>query len=242
MNNDALTEPFQYSTENLNALKKKLGITLENDDLLKTAISTRAARYENPETIKEDNERLEFFGDSVLKFLLSENLYKSKPNPEGKMTIMRAEIENNETLASIAKELDLKPHLFLSEGEKMSSGKRERTLLANALEAIIGAIFLDKEDLSESRRFLEKKILQELLQILLTEDVRNPITPLQEISQRRYGKFPKYVYEKISGPPNEPIFQAEVYVNDEKVAEAKGASKKEAKRRAAKKALFMITN
>ena len=242
MSNDAPTEIYPYSTENLNALKKKLGITLENDDLLKTAISTRAARNENPETIKEDNERLEFLGDSVLKFLLSENLYKSKPNPEGKMTIMRTEIENNETLASIAKELDLKPHLFLSEGEKKSSGKSERTLLANALEAIIGAIYLDKEDLAESRRFLEKKILQGLLHILLTEDVRNPITPLQEISQRRYGKLPKYVYEKISGPPNKPIFSAEVYLNDEKVAEAQGTSKKEAKRRAAKKALFMITN
>jgi len=242
MSNDTLTEHFPYSTENLNTLKKKLGITLENDDLLKTAISTRAARNENPETIKEDNESLELLGDSVLKFLLSENLYKSKPNPEGKMTIMRTEIENNETLASIAKELDLKPHLFLSEGEKKSSGKSERTLLANALEAIIGAIYLDKEDLAESRRFLEKKILQELLQILLIEDIRNPITPLQEISQRRYGKLPKYVYEKISGPPNKPIFSAEVYLNDEKVAEAQGTSKKEAKRRAAKKALFMITN
>jgi ribonuclease-3 len=242
MSDDILTELFPYSTENLNALKKKLGVTLENEDLLKTAISTRAARNENPDTITEDNERLEFLGDSVLKFLLSENLYKSKPNPEGKMTIMRTEIENNETLASIAKELDLKPHLFLSEGEKLSSGKSERTLLANALEAIIGAIYLDKEDLSESRRFFEKKILQELLHILLTEDVRNPITPLQEICQRRYGKVPKYIYEKISGPPNEPIFQAEVYMNDEKIAEAQGASKKEAKRIAAKKALFMITN
>jgi len=235
-------EKNPYSLENMNALKLKLGITIENDDLLKIAISTRAARNEHPDLIKEDNERLEFLGDSVLKFLLSENLYKSKPNPEGKMTIMRTEIENNETLASIATELDIKPHLFLSEGEKNCTGKGEQTLLANALEAIIGAIYLDKEDLTESRRFLEKKILQELLQILLTEDVRNPITPLQEISQRRYGKLPRYSYKKMSETPNKPMYLAEVYLNDKKIAEAQGSSKKYAKRKAAKKALFIITN
>jgi ribonuclease-3 len=239
---DVFEEDHPYSMENLRALKTKLGITMENDDLLKAAITTSAAKNEHPELVKEDNERLEFLGDSVLKFLLSENLYKSKPNPEGKMTIMRSEIESNETLASIAKELDLLPHLFLSEGEKICTGKREQTLLANTLEAIIGAIYLDKEDLAESRRFLEKKILQELLQILLTEDVRNPITPLQEISQRKYGKFPRYGFKKISGTPNEPIYLAEIYLNDEKVAEAKGSSKRDAKRKVAKKALFIITN
>ncbi len=118
MENNILEKVNPYSTENLTALKKKLGITLENDELLKTAISTRAARNEHPDIIKEDNERLEFLGDSVLKFLLSENLYKSKQNPEGKMTIMRTEMENNETLASIALELDLKPHYSLGKPRK----------------------------------------------------------------------------------------------------------------------------
>jgi len=242
MEPDVIDENHPYSMENLQDLKIKLGITIENDNLLKTAITTRAAKNEHPEMIKEDNERLEFLGDSVLKFLLSENLYKSKPNPEGKMTIVRTEIENNETLASIAKELDLKPHLFLGEAEKRCSGKWERTLLANSLEAIIGAIYLDKENLAEIRKFIEKKILQELLQILLTKDVRNPITPLQEISQKRYGKLPKYVYRKISGASNEQNFSAKVYLNNVKIAEAQGTSKKEAKKKAAKKALFLITN
>ena len=230
-----------YSSENLGALEDKLGVSLKNRALLKTAISTRAARNEHPELIREDNERLEFLGDSVLKFLISENLFKSKSNPEGKMTIMRMEIESNETLGAIAKELDLKPHLFLSEGEKLSRGKSECSLLANSLEAIIGAIYLDEEDLEVTRRFVEKKILHELLQILLTQDIRNPITPLQEISQKRHGKPPRYVYTKISGAPHDPVFRAEIYVNDEKVAEAEGRSKKEAKRKAAKYALFMIT-
>jgi len=230
-----------YSTENLQALKNKLGINMKNDDFLKIAITIRAAKNEHPRIIKEDNERLEFLGDSVLKFLLSEYLYKSKPNPEGKMTIMRSEMENNEILATIAKEIDLKPHLFLSEGEKKFSVKGERALLANSLEAIIGAIYLDQENLAAVRMFLERKILHELLQILLTEDVRNPITPLQEISQREYGKRPDYRFIELSGTP-EPTFKAEVYINDKLIAEAKGTSKKEAKKKAAKKALFLITN
>jgi ribonuclease-3 len=241
MESKVIEENHPYSMENLQALKNKLGITMKNDDLLKIAITTSAAKNEHPEIIKEDNERLEFLGDSVLKFLLSEYLYKSKPNPEGKMTIMRTEIENNETLATIAKELDLKPHLFLSEGEKKCSVKRERALLANSLEAIIGAIYLDQENLAAVRKFLERKILHELLQILLTEDVRNPITPLQEISQREYGKLPDYRYKELSGAP-EPTFKAEVYINDKLIAEAQGTSKKEAKKKAAKKALFLITN
>ena len=231
-----------YSSENLGALEDKLGVSLKNRELLKTAISTRAARNEHPELIREDNERLEFLGDSVLKFLISEDLFKRESNPEGKMTIMRMEIENNETLGAIAKELDLKPHLFLGEGEKRSLGKSECTLLANSLEAIIGAIYLDEEDLGVTRGFVERKILQELLQILLTQDIRNPITPLQEICQKRHGKPPRYVYTKVSGAPHDPVFRAEVYVNDEKVAEAEGRSKKEAKRKAAKKALFLITD
>lgn len=230
-----------YSSENLGALEEKLGVSLRNKELLKMAISTRAAKNELPDLIKEDNERLEFLGDSVLKFLISENLFKSKSNPERKMTIMRMEIENNETLGAIAKELDLKPHLFLSKGEKRSQDKSECMLLADSLEAIIGAIYLDESDLEITRRFLEKKIMQELLQILLTQDVRNPITPLQEICQKRHGKPPRYVYTKVSGAPHDPVFRAEVYVNDEKVAEAEGRSKKEAKRKVAKNALFMIT-
>ena len=231
-----------YSSENLEALEDKLGVCLRNKGLLKTAISTRAARNEHPELIEKDNERLEFLGDSVLKFLISEDLFNSNSNPEGKMTIMRMEMENNETLGAIAKELDLKPHLFLGEGEKGSRGKSECTLLANSLEAIIGAIYLDEEDLGVIRGFVKEKILHELLQILLTQDIREPVTPLQEICQKRHGKPPRYVYTKVSGAPHDPVFRAEVYVNDEKVAEAEGSSKKEAKRKAAKKTLFLITN
>jgi len=233
---------YPYSDENLSILEKKLGLNIKNKELLKTAISSSGAKNENPEIIMEDNERLEFFGDSVLKFILSEHLFKSKSNPEGKMTLMRIEIENNETLGAIAKELIIKPHLFLSNGEKKVKGKGENSLLANALEAIIGAIYLDEENINTVRTFIEKKILDELLQILLLKDISNPVTPLQEISQNRFGKLPKYEFSKISGSEHNPIYRAVVFLNNEKIAEAEGGSKKLAKKKAAKKALILVTN
>ena len=230
-----------YSDENLKTLENKLGISIKNKELLKTAITTRAARNEHPE-VKEDNERLEFLGDSVLKFLLSENLYKHKPKPEGTMTIMRTEIENNITLGSIAKELEIKPHLFLGKGERSLTGKSEQKILADSLEAIIGAIYLDKEDLEETRRFIERKMLNELLQILLTRDIKDPITPLQEITQKEYGKPPKYLFSKMADRSNIQLFKADIFLNDEKISEAEGTSRKDAKKKAAKKALIKLTN
>jgi len=223
------------------ALESILGVSLEDRGLLRTAISTRAACNEFPDVVTADNERLEFLGDSVLKFLLSEHLFQRRSDPEGKMTIMRTEMENNETLGAIASGLGLKPYLCLGSGEQQSSGKAECMLLADALEAIIGAIYLD-QGLDVARRFVKNKMLDELLHMLLTEDIRNPVTPLQEISQKRYGKVPKYVFEQVSGGSHDPLFRAEVYLAGLKVAEAEGNSKKEAKKKAAKKALFQITN
>jgi len=124
------------------------------------------------------------------------------------------EMENNETLGAISKGLGLRPHLFLGEGEKGFLGKSECTLLADSLEAIIGAIYLDEEGLGVTRGFVEEKILDELFEVLLTQDVRDPITPLQEICQKRHGKPPRYVYTRVSGAPHDPVFRAEVYVDD----------------------------
>ena len=93
-----------------------------------------------------------------------------------------------------------------------------------------------------TQRFVKEKILREPLLILLTQGIREPVTPLQEISQKRYGRTPRYVYSRVSGGFHDQVFRAEVYVNDEKVAEAEGRSKRESKRKASKKALFLITN
>jgi len=230
-----------YSAENLSALEDKLGVALKNRELLKTAISTRDARNGHPDLITEDNECLEFLGDSVLKFLISEALFKRESTPE-EMTNVRMEIENNKVLGVVAKELGFKENLFLSENEKVSTGKGELTLLANALEAVTGAIYMDEEKIESARRFYKEKLESRLFELFLAHDVWNPVNPLQEISQRLYGKLPEYICTQVAGTPNDPVFRAEVYVNEEKLAEAEGQSKKEARQRAAKQALLKIKN
>jgi ribonuclease III len=230
----------QYSDENLRKLEKKLDIFVKNKELLRRAISSSGAKNEYPALIDEDNERLEFLGDSVYKFLLSEYLYR-EPDSEGKMTRLRIVREKNETLGRIAKGLDIKPHLFLSIGETKLEGKGETRLLADALEAIIGAIYLDEENINSVRTFMNNKIFDELEKILRLDDLSDSITPLQEICQKQHGKPPRYEYNQISGKSHNPIFKAEVYMNNEKIAEAEGGSKKQAREKVARKALNLLS-
>ena len=231
---------YPYSDENLGNLEEKLGIISNKKELLKRAISSSGAKNENPALISKDNERLEFLGDSVFKFLLSENLFDDESNSEGKMTLLRIKVEKNDTLGRIAKGLEIKPHLFLSSGENKLEGKGEIGLLADSLEAIIGAIYMDDKNIDAVRDFMNNKIFGELNKILRFDDLSDPITPLQEISQKRYREPPRYEYIQISGSSHNPVFKAEVFVNNEKIAEAEGGSKKQAKEKVARKALNLL--
>jgi len=228
-----------YSVENLSALENKLGINIEDKELLKRAISTRLARNEHQGLITEDNECLEFLGDSVLKFLISETLFHEESTPE-KMTNIRMEMENNKVLGLVAKELDFKENLFLGGGEKLSTGKGELTLLANALEAITGAVYMDKRDIESARRFYKEKLEGRLLELLSAKEVGSPVNLLQEVSQELYRKLPEYACTQVAGTPDEPVFRAEVCVNGEKLGEAEGQSMKEARQRAATQALLKM--
>lgn len=229
-----------YSEENLCALEKKLCIKINNRENFKTAISRKAAKNENPGIIKEDNERLEFLGDSVLKFLISEYLFKNESNPEGKMTIMRSALENNDALGKIAKDLLIKQHLFLNENENNLEGKGERSMLADCLEAIIGAIYLDENNLTLARKFVENKVLDKLIQFLTSPDLRDPITSLQEFCQKHYGEPPTYNYRDLSESSQLSVFWAEVIIDNEIIAEAEGRSKQKARKEAAKIALSVL--
>lgn len=228
-----------YSVENLSALENKLGINVEDKKLLKKAISTRLARNEHQGLITEDNECLEFLGDSVLKFLISETLFHEESTPE-KMTNARMEMENNKVLGIVAKELDFKENLFLGGGEKLSTGKGELTLLANALEAIMGAVYMDEGNIESARKFYREKLEGRLFELLPAQDVGSPVKRLQEVSQELYRKLPEYACKQVDGTPDEPVFRVEVCVNGEKLGEAEGQSKKEARQRAAKQALLAI--
>jgi ribonuclease-3 len=151
---------------NIKKLQKKLEVNFRVDYILMTALTRHSYKNEHKDVEREDNERLEFLGDSVLKLLISEHLYHKSKDPEGEMTILRSKIEKNDTLASIAEKIGLKEHILMTEGERKITGDGEKKILADTLEAIIGAIYID-QGLEKTRKFLKETMFWNLIQILI---------------------------------------------------------------------------
>src|SRR3990167_4364640 len=151
--------------DKLSELEKKIGFEFKNKDLLLMALTHRSYLNENPKFGQEHNERLEFLGDAVLELVVTEYLYKTYPNPEGEMTNWRASLVNAVMLARIATEFDLNDFILLSRGEAKDTGRARQYILANAMESLIGAIYLDG-GYDASKKFIEKFILKELSGII----------------------------------------------------------------------------
>jgi len=162
----ALIESERSLGRNVKELQKKLRVNFSRDYTLKIALTRRSYKNEHKDIERDDNERLEFLGDSVLKLLISEHLYHNSKDPEGEMTTLRSKIEKQDTLASIAKHIGLKEHILMSEGEKKLTGVGENKILADSLEAVIGAIFLD-QGLDNTRDFFKETIFWNLIQVLI---------------------------------------------------------------------------
>jgi ribonuclease-3 len=210
------------------------GYSFRNTGLLKTALTHRSAGPHH-------NERLEFLGDSILGFVITEFLYQTYPDePEGKLTRLRASLVKKETLAALARTLDIGSHVLLGPGEKKSGGWRRDSILANTLESIIGAIYLDS-DLAGCRRFI-MALYEDLLTGLDVSDTgKDPKTVLQELLQAR--KLPLPVYQVIDeqGEAHQKVFTVtcEIEGLSERVI-ANGRSKRAAEQSAAGKALKLI--
>ena len=144
-------------SRNPQKLEDNLGVEFSNKNLLTQALTHRSYLNENPNAVPEHNERLEFLGDAVLELAVTEYLYQNFPNPEGDLTTWRAALVNYQTMADVAEELDINDYLFLSRGEAKSGGKARQVILANALEAVIGAIYLD-QGYEAARAFIERNI------------------------------------------------------------------------------------
>ena len=157
-----------YERKNVKELQKKLGIDFRVGYTLLKAITRRSYKNEHKEIDRDDNERLEFLGDGVLKLVLCDHLYQNSDDLEGQMTKMRIALENNATLASIAKKMGIKEHILMTESEKKLTGEGENKILADTLEAIIGAIYLD-QGLEETKKFVREKMFWNLLQIFMAE-------------------------------------------------------------------------
>jgi ribonuclease III len=223
----------------LNKLSKKLDVKFNNIDLLQQAVTHRSYLNEHRSYKLEHNERLEFLGDAVLELVVTEYLYKNYPNPEGEMTNWRAALVNGEMLARISKDIGVEEFLLMSRGESKDTGRARQYLLANAFEAIVGAIYLDQREngYAEVQKFIEKNVIFHLSEILEKKLYHDPKSRFQEESQDKAGVTPSYRVISESGPDHDKKFIVGVYLGDELVAEGEGQSKQEAQRKSAEKAL-----
>lgn len=212
-----------------------LGIKFNDEALLKTALTHRSYLNENKDVL-ESNERLEFLGDSVLSILTSEYLFKKFPDyPEGKLTNTRSVLVRGKTLAIVARELNLGDHLLMSKGEKDSGGAQNDTLLADATEALIGALYLD-QGLEAVRNFLEKYLYSKSFEAI---DYKSLV---QEKAQSRLKMSPKYKVLQSIGPDHDKKFTVGIIIGSKEYGQGDGKSKQEAEQEAAKAALEILTN
>ena len=144
--------------EDLRKFEKKIQISFSNKDLLKNVFIHRSFLNENPKFPLESNERLEFLGDAILEFIVTEHMYKNYKNPEGELTAWRSALVNGEKLATLSKKFEMGKFLYLSRGEEKMGGRNKELLLANVFEALIGAIFLEK-GIAEAKKFISKHLI-----------------------------------------------------------------------------------
>jgi ribonuclease-3 len=214
-------------------LQKRLGLEFKNIDLLKQALVHRSYLNENPGFYLGHNERLEFLGDAVLELVVTEYLYNKYPNPEGELTNWRASLVNSKMLAKLAKKLNIEDCLYLSRGEsKDKNTKARQYILANAFEAIVGAIYLDG-GYKKAREFIERNLLPELPKILENKLYLDPKSRFQEKAQEHTGITPNYRVLSESGPDHNKKFKMAVFIGDELIASGTGSSKQEAEEKAA---------
>ena len=218
-------------------LEAQLGVTFQSKDYLRQALVHRSYLNEHPDFPLGQNERLEFLGDAVLELVVTEHLYENYENPEGELTNWRAALVNSEMLAHVCKEYGVEPFLYLSKGEaKDAKSKARKYILANAFEAIIGAIYLD-QGWDPAKAFISRSILSQLPRVLNEKLYIDPKSRFQEVAQEHTGITPAYKVVSEKGPDHAKEFEIGVYLEKELIAKGKGTSKHEAQVNAAQNAL-----
>ncbi len=227
-------------SNNIKILEKSLNYTFKDEELLLEALTHRSYCHEFPDKAKKYNERIEFLGDAVLGLVITETLYRENAYfEESQMSKFKSYLVSRKILAQLASEINLGEHLRIGKGEEMSGGRKKISLLANTLEAIFGALFLDSDyDTAKSViLLLYFPILKKVLEKGILEDFK---TELQEISQTLFGSLPEYRLIEESGDDHNKTFVYEVYVGGRKYGEGSGRNKKTAQTNAARQALTML--
>jgi len=219
--------------------EKVAGVDFKNKDLLRQAFVHRSYLNENKTTVVEHNERLEFLGDAVLELIVTEFLFKKFPaKPEGELTAYRSALVNAVTLSGVAEGLQVNNFLLLSKGEAKDRGRARSVIMANAMESIIGAIFLDS-GYGAAETFVTAHVLTLTDQIIAEGTFIDSKSLFQEKAQENTGITPAYKTLREEGPDHNKIFTVGVYLETELVTEGAGKSKQEAEQDAAQKALSL---
>ncbi len=219
-------------------LENKLGYTFKNKALLLNAL-THSSYANEAHDGTSSNERLEFLGDSVLSVIVSDYIYKQfSKKPEGELTKTRASLVCEKSLCGFSRELDLGSFMLLGKGEDKGGGRERDSILADAFEAVLAAIYLDG-GIENARKLVMRFILNELDH---TEDevFKDYKTALQEIIQRNPEESVTYILTRESGPDHNKLFEVEVHLNSNVIGRGTGKSKKQAEQMAAKQALCLM--
>ncbi len=222
--------------DKISELESKIGVTFKNKDILLQALTHRSYLNENHKWHLDHNERLEFLGDAVLELVVTEYLYKNYPNPEGEMTNWRAALVNANMLASISSSFDLNDFVLLSRGEAKDTGRARQYILANAVEAVIGAVYID-QGYEVSAKFIAQFVLKELPRIIEHRLYRDAKSLFQEQAQERVGATPTYEVLEEWGPDHARNFKIGVFLEKDMAGFGEGPSKQEAQQNAAEDAL-----
>ncbi|MFA6992175.1 MAG: ribonuclease III [Candidatus Gracilibacteria bacterium] len=223
--------------ENYQKLEKKLKIEFKNKGLLKNVFVHKSYTNEHKGEKIDDNERLEFLGDAVLELCSTKYLFDNNPEAtEGEMTLVRSALVKGKHLAEVAKDLELGKYLFLSKGEEKSGGREKNYILANTLEALIGAMYIE-HGYAKVESFIKRVILSKLDQIVTQGLHIDAKSRFQELCQEKEEFTPYYELLEASGPDHDKTFVMGVYIDDKMVAKGTGSSKQKAEEDAAENAL-----
>ncbi|QHN43362.1 ribonuclease III [Candidatus Mycosynbacter amalyticus] len=215
---------------------EKLGFEFENIDLLITALTHRSYVNEHKKSVSEHNERLEFLGDAVLELVVTDFLYNNYAEPEGILTSWRAALVRTESIGAAGDAIGYESLVRMSRGEKQGSSRARQQILANAFEAVIGAIYLER-GYADAEKFIHTHITSKIDGILESGSWRDPKSHLQEVSQRIDGHTPVYKVLEEVGPDHDKVFTLGVFVGDKLMGKGTGPSKQNAQQAAARAAL-----
>lgn len=216
--------------------REKLGFEFTDINLLVTALTHRSYVNEHRKSVSEHNERLEFLGDAVLELVVTDFLFRNYGEAEGILTSWRAALVRTESIGAAGQLLGYEPLVRMSRGEKQGSERARLQILANAFEALIGAIYLER-GYDDAAAFIAKHISSKLEGILAEGSWRDPKSHLQEVMQRVDGVTPRYVVLEETGPDHDKVFTLGVFAGERLVGKGVGPSKQTAQQEAAKAAL-----